>query len=302
MLTHEQIEAFGENGYLHLPQTLAPEEVTGLRESADRLIASIPQLPPEWQDDFKYGALVGDHIGEGDMLCRMEYSLQKHRQYLMLLGNPKILAIAATLHRAPIVLTWEDMIIKMPGSGLEVPFHQAIPYQSLGSRVLSIGIYLDDSYSDPLRVLPGSHRLGPLDEGEVGRMGRARSSELVEVPARAGDVIIHNVLAIHGSAENRSRRPRRVIYFEFRTISQVLTDSPWDGAWLAMRLRYIPAAVRMRRASGLADNDPTWAWQEAEALQHYWMPPTEYETPGELRLRVPHDLLEAGGSNVEGLS
>lgn len=302
MLTREQIEAFEENGYLHLPQTLAPEEVTGLRASVDRLIASIPQLPPEWQEDFKYGALVGDQIGEGDVLCRMEYSLQKDRQYLILLGNPKLLVIAATLHRAPIVLTWEDMIIKMPGSGLEIPFHQDILYQSIGSRVFSIGIYLDDSFSDPLRVLPGSHRLGPLDQDEVGRIARARSSELVEVPARAGDVIIHNVLAIHGSAKNRGRRPRRVIYFEFRTIPQVLTDSPWDETWLAMRLRFIPAAIRMRRASGMADNDPMWMWQEAEALQHYWMPPAEYATLGELELRVPHDLFEAGGSNVEGLS
>lgn len=290
MLTPEQIEFFDKNGYLHLPAVLSPVELTGLQNAADSLMASIPKLPPQWQNDFKYGALVGDQIGEGNILCRMEYSLQKDPRFLALLGNPNILALAGILHRDSALLTWEDMIIKMPGSGFPVPFHQDKLYQSLRSRVFSIGIYLDDSPNDPLQIIPGTQRLGPLTQQDIESIVTTRQNEIVEVPAKAGDFIVHNVLAIHGSRDNRGHLLRRVIYFEFRTISQVLNDSPWDKSWMEKRLKLVPEAIRLRKELGMVASDSALAWSEAKKLSHYWSPPCGYfDNPGNVELRVPHD-------------
>lgn len=248
MISAAQIQEFRDNGFLHIPGAISPEELALLRRAADALIENRDTLPPEQQHDFKYGALVGDGIGEGDVLCRLEYTLDKSPHFLALAANPLVLQFATAIHGEQVVLTWEDMIIKTPFAGFGVPFHQDLLYQSTRSIVFSMGIYLDDSGADPLTCIPGTQRLGPLSEEEIAGLAAERRAEHVEVPVRAGDCLVHNVLVIHGSPENRSDATRRVIYLEFRTADQVRDDSPWDEEWLQQRLQLLPAAVAARRS------------------------------------------------------
>ena len=57
-----------------------------------------------------------------------------------------------------------------------------------------------------------------------------------ELPAEPGDVLVHNVHMIHESKPNGGEGPRRVIYFEFRTLDQAQFDSPWPQASIEGRL------------------------------------------------------------------
>lgn len=286
MLSAEQIRSFDEQGFLHLPQVIGRHELELVRTAADELIASYDELPAHLQEDFKFGALVGDGIGEGSKLCRIEYTFNQHPRFLMLLANPRVLDIAASLRREPMVITWEDMIIKLPGAGFGVPFHQDALYQST-STVFSLGIYLDDSSDDPLSVLAGTHRLGPLGEDEVAEAVKERRADAVTVPVKPGDILVHNVRAIHGSPPNDSAHIRRTIYFEFRTPAQVLEESPWDAGWLERRLRLIPEAMRLRGESDLArDDDPALVEELARRMPE-WLPPVPDEAP--LDLRVHHE-------------
>lgn len=292
MLNREQIRAFDQDGYLKLPHVISAAEAQGLRETVDGLVSVLPTRTTDWPEDFYHGGLLGDAIGIGDALCRIEYTFAKDPRFLMALGNPRILRIPLSLFPGPFVVTWEDMVVKTPGSGNTVPMHQDSLFQSRSGPVFSVGIYLDSSAEDPLLVIPGTHRMGPLDEEQVARAAEENRHRVTPVPVSAGDAIVHNVRMIHGSGANAGAQVRRVLYLEFRSVEQVLTDSPWDESWLNRRLPYIPLALALRAGSPLAaDDDPRLIAQFAQ-LRPDWFSGAP-QTADEVDLRVHHHDLAA---------
>jgi hypothetical protein len=289
MLTHQQVEFFHENGFLHFPGVIGDLELERLRSRVSEIVADPEQLPAASHEDFKYGALVGDDdIGEGDQLCRIEYTFDKGLCFLLLLANPRVLEIACSLQSVPIVATWEDLIYKTPKAGFGVKPHQDALFQSVDGIVLSIGLYLDDSDHDPLFVLPGTHRLGQLHPDQIARIASLERERLIDVPVRRGDALVHNVRVIHGSRPNESDAPRRVIYLEFRTPDQILDDSPWDADWLERRLALIPSAIALRAESDLYERDDPELWAELLTTRDRWLPPAPALPYHELDLRVHH--------------
>jgi ectoine hydroxylase-related dioxygenase (phytanoyl-CoA dioxygenase family) len=91
-----------------------------------------------------------------------------------------------------------------------------------------VSINLDDTDDSNgcLRVIPGSHRLGPL-EHDFAEDGQAYGSEIrdksvfadestwlnLEVPA--GSVAMHHGCMLHSSAANRSNRARSSFVFQY---------------------------------------------------------------------------------------
>jgi phytanoyl-CoA hydroxylase len=104
------------------------------------------------------------------------------------------------------------LTIKMPGGGGAVPWHRD-PVDNRPGRIFNFSIYLDGSFEENgcLEVLEDSHLL-PLDGG----VGPFRPVGAQPVMARRGDVIIHDVRLIHGSAAIVSLKRRRSIVIEFR--------------------------------------------------------------------------------------
>ncbi len=82
-------------------------------------------------------------------------------------------------------------------------------------RMLTVRLHLDDCDVDngALRVLPGTHRLGKLDDHERGRVIEAHHAQVCE--ARAGDALLMRPLLMHASSPNRSGRRRRVVHIEY---------------------------------------------------------------------------------------
>jgi ectoine hydroxylase-related dioxygenase (phytanoyl-CoA dioxygenase family) len=86
---------------------------------------------------------------------------------------------------------------------------------SVLSRVIALRVHFDDSAADngPLRVLPGTHRLGRLSEEQVSEA----SERIAAVPllVAAGGVIALRPLTIHASSKSTSSRSRRVLHIEY---------------------------------------------------------------------------------------
>ena len=59
---------------------------------------------------------------------------------------------------------------------------------------------------------------------------------------RPGDVLVHDVMLVHGSQPTLGNALRRTIYYEFRPAEQILEEGPWDRAWVDKRLRLLPPA------------------------------------------------------------
>jgi len=94
--------------------------------------------------------------------------------------------------------------------------HVQPPIQILES-MLTARIHVDDCGPEngPLRVSPGSHRLGLLDDTAIERVRQTS----IPVIAQAGDVFYMRPLLLHASSTAKSPSHRRVIHLEFAAVS-----------------------------------------------------------------------------------
>lgn len=82
-------------------------------------------------------------------------------------------------------------------------------------RVVALRVHLDDSTPEngPLRVLPGTHRMGVLNDEEIQQL--ARHVAPVECCVGRGGVVMMRPLVVHASSKSRSADPRRVLHIEY---------------------------------------------------------------------------------------
>jgi ectoine hydroxylase-related dioxygenase (phytanoyl-CoA dioxygenase family) len=83
------------------------------------------------------------------------------------------------------------------------------------SKVVALRVHLDDSTPDngPLRVIPGSHKLGVLSEDQI--LKHAKVNSPVECIASKGSVMAMRPLLIHASSKALNNQPRRVLHIEY---------------------------------------------------------------------------------------
>ncbi len=82
-------------------------------------------------------------------------------------------------------------------------------------QLVAVRLHLDDCGADdgPLRVVPGSHRLGMLTD-EAAASVRAERGESTCLAA-AGDVLVLRPLTLHASSKSSGTSRRRVLHFVF---------------------------------------------------------------------------------------
>lgn len=59
-----------------------------------------------------------------------------------------------------------------------------------------------------------------------------------------GDVLLHDVMVVHGSEQTQGNPLRRTMYYEFRAAEEIIEEGPWDATWVDRRLRLLPLALR----------------------------------------------------------
>jgi hypothetical protein len=81
--------------------------------------------------------------------------------------------------------------------------------------MLTIRLHLDktDESNGALRVLPGSHRFGRLDEDQI-RDHRAKGDEHI-CAANAGDALLMRPLLLHASSRSIIQGHRRILHLEY---------------------------------------------------------------------------------------
>ena len=83
------------------------------------------------------------------------------------------------------------------------------------ARMVTLRVHLDavDAGNAPLRVVPGSHRLGRLPEAEVGRVAATLGERLCL--AERGDVWLYATPIVHASLAADPPRRRRVLQLDY---------------------------------------------------------------------------------------
>ena len=83
------------------------------------------------------------------------------------------------------------------------------------NTIVALRLHLDDSTASngPLRVLPGTHRLGVLTDDQVHDL--ATRTRPVDCLSRAGGVVAIRPLTVHASSKSLDDRTRRVLHIEY---------------------------------------------------------------------------------------
>ena len=215
-LTAEQVAAFNRDGYLKGIRIFSPQEMAGIREYFDELLARTL-------------------AAGGDSYSISTAHLRYGRVY-DLLTQPRIVACVKDLLGENVVAWGSHFFCKMPGDGKRVSWHQDASYWPLTpSKAVTAWLAIDDADAGNacMRFIPGSHVLGHLtyalsenDEANVLNQtvaGVEQLGEPVLVELKAGEISIHSDLLLHGSEANQSTRRR-----------------------CGLTLRYCPADVRAR--------------------------------------------------------
>src|SRR5947209_11087004 len=214
-ITDDEIRFFDENGYVICRGVLHEDELANFRSESARLI----------------GEIVGG--GPADKQCgRGPEGIPYYLHYLhanpnnfslRLLAHPFIGDLLARMVGPDFVPCYESLVFKLPGRGSSVPWHRDGNAKTGDERIFNIDVYPDRSTvaNSCVWVIPGSHLWEAERATEMVRRGREEFDLPGAVPAEMepGDVLLHHVKVLHGSAMNTSDELRRVVYFDNRAAS-----------------------------------------------------------------------------------
>ena len=225
LLSAEQVAFYEKEGYVILPELLPKSQIAELGKIVDELERGAAAL--DRNDDFY--DLEHSHRRDHPRVRRLKKPTKQHKAFFDLARADLILDVIQDLIGSGIRLTHLDgkVNIKAAEYGSPVEWHQDIAgYPHTNDDLLSVTIPLDDCELEngPLLMIPGSHK-GPLynhhnEEGVYcSSIDPSRDpldyDKAVQLTGKAGMVTVHHTRIIHGSALNRSARPRRLLIYQY---------------------------------------------------------------------------------------
>src|SRR5436190_23600615 len=145
VLSREQVEAFNRNGFISPIRLFDEAEIVEHRHYFDRLLE---QVRAEGGDSYSISTA---HLKYGAV-----YDLLIH---------PRIVALVRDLLGENVIGWGSHYFCKLPGDGKHVSWHQDASYWPLTpSKAVTVWLAIDDADRENacMRVIPGTHRLGPL--------------------------------------------------------------------------------------------------------------------------------------------
>ncbi len=208
-LTPEEIRTYQDEG-LVIPDFRLPVDLLGrMRRSLEELLAANPDLAAD--------SLFCPHIRHGG--CQ---GLKGSRDWLDYARIPAVLDMVEQLI-GPDILLWGTTVFGKPArSGKTVPWHQDGEYWPIRPlATCTVWIALDDATPENgcLRTIPGSHRRRDVyrhhqnDSGALALNQELDADQFDPASARdvvleAGQISLHDIYLIHGSAPNDSDKRR----------------------------------------------------------------------------------------------
>lgn len=221
MLTQDQKDFYAREGYLRVENVLTPEELAKAQQiTADWIDAS--RAVSESNDLFD---LDRGHSAETPRLTRVKLPHKNNVFFWNLLRGSQITQVLNDLLGPDTVINTSKLNCKAPGGGAAVEWHQDWAfYPATNDDLLAFGVLLEDMDEEngPLMVIPGTHRGPVLSHHHDGHFCGAINpedpdfdlSKAVTLTGKAGDMTVHHVRILHGSAPNTSPRARKILFYE----------------------------------------------------------------------------------------
>jgi len=223
MISQRDVEQYRQTGYLVVPDVLDAALLARVSGALDRLVADASSVSAH-TDVYD---LEPSHTPETPKVRRIKLPHTHTPIFWELAQHPPLVAILdKLLGPSGVRLHGSKINLKEPHHGSPVEWHQDWAfYPHTNDDLLAVGVMLDDAFLEngPLLVVPGSHK-GPVwdhhsDGFFCGAMDPTRKEvdfeSAVPLTGRAGSMSFHHVRLVHGSAQNVSPKPRRLLLYEY---------------------------------------------------------------------------------------
>ena len=290
-LSEEQIAFFDENGYLILRNWIPQKLLKRLQEAGTAWIEQGMRAKEGDPDSMDY---IFAKRENGRVMFRVNYVHNKGQAAsLELLGSPQLLAVAESLCGPNFVSTYESMVFKQEGDGAAIKWHQDAIHPHQKYRIFNFDLYLDPSRADggALRVIPKTQRQRQ-DICDLTERWGWNAPGMVTVEMEPGDVLLHDVMVVHGSEQVEGKNLRRTIYYEFRPTEEILEDGPWDREWIDRRMRLIP--LGLQRYQQAFPHQDQFQWNVAPEFQPQITGDEEHELKIAHVVGLPGSFCSAG--------
>lgn len=242
MLTQDQINFYQENGYLLVKGLLSKDEAAFYRSLSHALIDRLSQqrsVEATWGSAKELAKETKLHHCHDVQFYDAAFSR-------LIVDERMMDAASALMATENIQLHHSKMFIKPPAKGSPFPMHQDQPYFPHRDHTMTaVIVHFDDAPEEKgcVRVVPGSHKLGPLPhEAEGGwhlPFSQYPLESAVSCPAEAGDALFFNYLTIHGSGVNVSNEARTTVLIQMRDPSDPPSIATHESRGQGMMLRGI---------------------------------------------------------------
>ena len=227
------VDFYREQGYVLARGVFARDEVTSMQREVEALLeraeAAGRKMEATWRGEWRQreSAAVQTRV---DII----HNVQNHSaSFTRLLVDPRLVDRAAELIGPNVQLHHTKLHNKQPSVGSPFPMHQDYPYfPHEGDSMIAAIVHIDDATVENgcLCVVPGSHKLGPMEHAHDGSFYLPLDDwpldRATPVEAQAGDVLFFGYGMVHGSYVNRSNRPRAILLVQMRSP----TDRPLNEA------------------------------------------------------------------------
>lgn len=260
-LSDEQVAAYRRDGFMVVKGAYSPAEVAELSQVTNTFVEKSRALS-DHNEIFDVDLAAG-HSAQSPKLRRIKHPHKWHPVYRAALEKSAVLDIVGQLIGNHIRMRHSKLNAKAPGGGAAVEWHTDWGYYPhTNDDILEVGIAIDDVTLENgcLMILPGSHRQPAHDHHENGLFVGAvapdsfNMNDAVPVLLAAGDISIHHVRLLHGSAPNTSSRTRRVLFHGYAAadawpLMGIHQPESWEE-WNSWLLRGEPTvAARMGAGS-----------------------------------------------------
>ncbi len=149
-------------------------------------------------------------------------------------ADPTLAGVCADLIGPDVRLYWEQAVYKQPHSAEPVLWHQDNGYTFVEPQsYLTCWIAITDATLENgcISVVPGAHRDGTLEHRStpIGEECWADRDRAVEVPVRAGDVVVFTSLTPHATDRNRTGEVRKAYIVQYMPDGAVALDGDPTG-------------------------------------------------------------------------
>lgn len=227
-------------GYCLFRDVLTEDEIIAVRADLDALVREMPDKMVVYKD--------GEHK---EVDARPEYLTEphaKHASWLELCRHPRVLDAVEAVLGPDLILIMSHLIVKPPGDGLPVAWHQDNTYwhSVQGTDVGTVWLAIDDADlgNGCMQVIPCTHDGYPeMEKVSTGRndllgltveVTDEMVSAAVPLEMKAGSLSIHDSYVLHGSDPNTSNRRRAAYtmrYANAKTVT-VNTKDHWVPVYL----------------------------------------------------------------------